>query len=61
MGGPSYGGVFGGTMGGSVSGVYESMGAPPGGFVSSMNATIPPSTQDDEEEEEGVDLENAEV
>jgi hypothetical protein len=26
-----------------------------------MNATIPPSTQDDEEEEEGVDLENAEV
>jgi hypothetical protein len=37
------------------------MGAPPGGFVSSMNATIPPSTQDDEEEEEGVDLESAEV
>ncbi|KAK1603679.1 hypothetical protein QYE76_027352 [Lolium multiflorum] len=61
MGGPSYGGVFGGTMGGSVSGVYGSMGAPPGGFVSSMNATIPPSTQDDEEEEEGVDLESAEV
>ncbi|KAK1564085.1 hypothetical protein QYE76_037717 [Lolium multiflorum] len=61
MGGSSYGGVFGGTMGGSVSGVYGSMGAPPGGFVSSMNATIPPSTQDDEDEEEGVDLENAEV
>ncbi|KAK1697248.1 hypothetical protein QYE76_013945 [Lolium multiflorum] len=61
MGRSSYGGVFGGTMGGSVSGVYGSMGAPPGGFVSSMNATIPPSTQDDEDEEEGVDLENAEV
>ena len=61
MGGPTYGGVFGGTMGGSVSGVYGSMGAPLGGFVSSMNATIPPSTQEDEEEEEGVDLENAEV
>ncbi|KAK1594926.1 hypothetical protein QYE76_027019 [Lolium multiflorum] len=61
MGGPTYGGVFGGTMGGSVSGVYGTMGAPPGGFVSSMNATSPPSTQDDEEEEEGVDLENAQV
>jgi hypothetical protein len=32
------------------------MGAPPGGSVSSMNAIIPPSTQGDEEEEEGVDL-----
>nr|XP_051201932.1 FAM10 family protein At4g22670-like [Lolium perenne] len=63
MGGPSYGGVFGGTMGGSVSGVYGTLGAPPGGFVASMDPTIPPSTQDDEEEEakEGDDLENAEV
>jgi hypothetical protein len=61
MGGPTYGGVFGGTMGGSVSGVYGRMGASPGGFVYSMNATIPTSTKDDEEEEEGVDLENAQV
>jgi hypothetical protein len=40
------------------------MGAPPGGFVASLDPTIPPSTQDvDEEEEakEGDDLENAEV
>jgi hypothetical protein len=63
MGGPSYGGVFGGTMGASVSGVYGAMGAPPGGFVASLDPTIPPSTQDVDEEEakEGDDLENAEV
>jgi hypothetical protein len=63
MGGPSYGGVFGGTMGASVSGVYGAMGAPLGGFVASLDPTIPPSTQDVDEEEakEGDDLENAEV
>nr|XP_051210993.1 FAM10 family protein At4g22670-like [Lolium perenne] len=61
MGGPTYGGVFGGIMGGSVSVVYGTIGAPPGGFVSSMNVTIPTLIQDDEEEEEGVDLENAQV
>jgi hypothetical protein len=63
MGGPSYGGVFRGTMGGSVSGVYGAMGAPPEGFVASMDPNVPPSTQDDKEEEakEGDDLENAEV
>jgi hypothetical protein len=33
-----------GTMGASVSGVYEAMGAPPGGFVASLDPTIPPST-----------------
>jgi hypothetical protein len=39
------------------------MGAPPGGFVASLDPTIPPSTQDVDEEEakEGDDLENAEV
>jgi hypothetical protein len=51
MGGPSYGGVFGGTMGASVSGVYGAIGAPPGGFVASLDPTIPPSTQDVDEEE----------
>jgi hypothetical protein len=51
MGGPSYGGVSRGTMGASVSGVYGSMGAPPGGFVASLDPTIPPSTQDVDEEE----------
>jgi hypothetical protein len=58
-----YGGVSGGTMGASVSGVYGAMGAPPGGFVASLDSTIPPSTQDVDEEEakEGDDLENAEV
>jgi hypothetical protein len=63
MGGPSYGGVFRGTMGASVSGVYGAMGAPPGGFVASLDPTIPPSTQDVDEEEakEGDDLENEEV
>jgi hypothetical protein len=63
MGGPSYGGVFGGTMGASVSGVYGAMGAPPGGFVASLDSTIPPSTQyvDEEEAKEGDDLENTEV
>jgi hypothetical protein len=63
MGGPSYGGVFGGTMGASVSGVYGAMGAPPGGFVASLDPTIPPTTQDVDEEEakEGDDFENAEV
>jgi hypothetical protein len=59
----SYGGVSGGTMGASVSGVYGAMGAPPGGFVASLDPTIPPSTQDVDEEEakEGDDLENAKV
>jgi hypothetical protein len=63
MGGRSYGGVSGGTMGASVSGVYGAMGAPPGGFVASLDPTIPPSTQDVNEEEakEGDDLENPEV
>jgi hypothetical protein len=58
-----YGGVSGGTMGASVSGVYGAMGAPLGGFVASLDPTIPPSTQDVDEEEakEGDDLENAEV
>jgi hypothetical protein len=58
-----YGGVSGGTMGASVSGVYGAMGAPPGGFVASLDSTVPPSTQDVDEEEakEGDDLENAEV
>jgi hypothetical protein len=58
-----YGGVSGWTMGASVSGVYGAMGAPPGGFVASLDFTIPPSTQDVDEEEakEGDDLENAEV
>jgi hypothetical protein len=58
-----YGGVSGGTMGASVSGVYGAMGAPPGGFVASLDPTIPSSTQDVDEEEakEGDDLENAEV
>jgi hypothetical protein len=51
MGGPSYGGVSRGTMGASLSGVYGSMGAPPGGFVASLDPTIPPSTQDVDEEE----------
>jgi hypothetical protein len=63
MGGPSYGGVFEGTMGASVSGEYGAMGAPLGGFVASLDPTIPLSTQDVDEEEtkEGDDLENAEV
>jgi hypothetical protein len=58
-----YGGVSGGTMGALVSGVYGAMGAPPGGFVVSLDPTIPSSTQDIDEEEakEGDDLENAEV
>jgi hypothetical protein len=58
-----YGGVFGGTMGASVSGMYEAMGAPPEGFMASLNSTVPPSTQDVDEEEakEGDDLENTEV
>jgi hypothetical protein len=63
MEGPSYGGVFGGTMGASVSGVYGAMGAPSGGFMASLDPTIPPSTQDIDEEEakEGDDLENVKV
>jgi hypothetical protein len=63
MGGPSFGGVFGRTMGASVSGVYGAMRAPPGGFVASLDPTIPPSTQDVDEEDakEGDDLENTEV
>jgi hypothetical protein len=58
-----YGGVSGGTMGASVSGMYGAMGAPPGGFVASLDPTIPSSTQDVDEEEakEDDDLENAEV
>jgi hypothetical protein len=58
-----YGGVSGGTMGASVSGVYGVMGEPPGGFVASLDPTIPSSTQDIDEEEakEGDDLENAKV
>jgi hypothetical protein len=50
-------------MGASVSGVYGVMGAPPGGFVASLDPTIPSSAQDVDEEEakEGDDLENAEV
>jgi hypothetical protein len=58
-----YGGVSRGTMGASVSGVYGAMGAPPGGFVASLDPTIPSSTQDVDEEEakEGDDLENAKV
>jgi hypothetical protein len=59
----AYEGVSGGTMGASVSGVYGAMGAPPGGFVASLDSTIPSSTQDVDEEEakEGDDLENAKV
>jgi hypothetical protein len=49
IGGPRYGGVSGGTMGASVSGVYGAMGAPPGGFVASLDPTILPSTQDVDE------------
>jgi hypothetical protein len=51
------------TMGASVSGVYVAMGAPPGGFVASMDPIIPPSSQgvDEEEAKDGDDLENAEV
>jgi hypothetical protein len=58
-----YGGVSTGTMGASVSGVYGAMGAPPGGFVASLDSTVPPSTQDVDEDEakEGDDLENVEV
>jgi hypothetical protein len=46
-----------------MSGVYGAMGASSGGFVASLDSTIPPSTQDVDEEEakEGDDLENAEV
>nr|XP_051197187.1 uncharacterized protein LOC127310564 [Lolium perenne] len=44
MGEPSYGGVFGGTMGAPVSGVYRAMGAPPEGFMTSMDHTLPPSS-----------------
>jgi hypothetical protein len=58
-----YGGVSTGTMGASVSGVYGAMGAPPGGFIASLDSTVPPSTQDVDEDEakEGDDLENVEV
>jgi hypothetical protein len=58
-----YGGVPGGTMGGSVSDGYGAMGAPPGGFLASLDPTITPSTLDVDEEEakEGDDLENAKV
>jgi hypothetical protein len=49
-------------MGTSVSGVYGAMGAPLGGFVASMDPTLPPSSQGvDEEAKDGDDLENAEV
>jgi hypothetical protein len=50
-------------MGESVSGVYRAMGAPSGGFVASLDPTIPSSIQDVDEEEakESDDLENTEV
>jgi hypothetical protein len=50
-------------MGASVNDVYGAMGAPTGGFVTSMDPTIPPSSQgvDEEEAKDGDDLKNAEV
>jgi hypothetical protein len=60
MGGMGLGGfgeVFGGTsapmtgMGASSGGVYGAMGAPPGGFMASMDSSLPPSTYDADEEE----------
>jgi hypothetical protein len=50
-------------MGASVSSVYGAMGAPPGGFVASMDPTLPPSSQgvDEEGAKDGDDLKNTKV
>jgi hypothetical protein len=62
MGLGGFGGVFRGTsapmtsMGAPPRGVYRAIGAPPGGFVASMDSSLPPSTHGaDEEEAKGED------
>jgi hypothetical protein len=42
-------------MGAPAGGVYGAMGAPPGGFVASMDSSRPPTTHDVDEEEEAKD------
>jgi hypothetical protein len=69
MGLGGFGGVFGETSAPMVGieaptgGVYGAMGAPPGGFVTSMESSLPPSTHgaDDEEAKDEDDFENVDV
>jgi hypothetical protein len=50
-------------MGAPAGGVHGAMGAPPGGFVVSMDSSLPPSTHgaDEEEAKDEDDFENVDV